>query len=448
MPVLRFWNGTAWADLAAGLGVPPGGTTGQVLSKKSTTDYDTQWATPSAGGTNVLQVYEANAVTGATVTLPVTPTSVTTVSLNGQLLQQTRDWTISGSVITFTTALTADDVHVEYLTGPYTGSNADQVDGIDAVPASAPAAGKLVATDSYAKLPPSILTPMANLLTNGGFENWQRGNGPFTTNVWTSDRWGIALAGTDTLSLSRVAGAAGIASYWAAGVTFTLGTGGGATAVYQQISRSADNANLQGKTISFSIWVNSATNGAVRAYINTTGTGGVQTSSTTSVVGTQVLTVTAPVPNDMVTGNVGVQFLASATVYLDNAMLVIGPEPVDYLPMHPADDLARCLRYYEIVASGTGPATVGQAQSTTQAQMILVFSQKAVAATLTISANSDFQLLSAAGGALLCTGFALQNTTVNRMQVLASVASGLVAGNATYMGGINANSKMMLEANP
>ena len=130
------------------------------------------------------------------------------------------------------------------------------------------------------------------------------------------------------------------------------------------------------------------------------------------------------------------------------AMLVPGTVPADYMGLHPADDLARCLRYYEIVASGSGPATVGQAQSATQAQTILAYTQKPVAPTLTVSANSDFQLLNAAAGSVVCTGFAPQNTTVNRMQVLVSVASGLVAGNATYMGGINANSKMMLEANP
>ena len=30
-------------------------------------------------------------------------------------------------------------------------------------------------------------------------------------------------------------------------------------------------------------------------------------------------------------------------------MLVVGSQPADYVPLHPADDLARCLRYYEIV---------------------------------------------------------------------------------------------------
>src|SRR5215510_13632472 len=38
-----------------------------------------------------------------------------------------------------------------------------------------------------------------NLLTNGGFEIWQRGNGPLTTG-YTTDRWLINLGGTSTMS--------------------------------------------------------------------------------------------------------------------------------------------------------------------------------------------------------------------------------------------------------
>lgn len=46
-------QGPAGAD---GVGVPAGGTTGQVLSKASGTDYDTEWTTPEAGGVTDVQV--------------------------------------------------------------------------------------------------------------------------------------------------------------------------------------------------------------------------------------------------------------------------------------------------------------------------------------------------------------------------------------------------------
>jgi len=52
----RLGSGS-WADLVAlsdltgapGIGVPEGGTTGQVLAKKTDTDHDTEWTDPSGG---------------------------------------------------------------------------------------------------------------------------------------------------------------------------------------------------------------------------------------------------------------------------------------------------------------------------------------------------------------------------------------------------------------
>lgn len=43
-------TGPTGATGATGAGVPTGGTTNQVLRKKSAADYDTEWATPSGGG--------------------------------------------------------------------------------------------------------------------------------------------------------------------------------------------------------------------------------------------------------------------------------------------------------------------------------------------------------------------------------------------------------------
>ena len=43
--------GPPGADGADGVGVPAGGTTGQVLAKNSNTDYDTEWVAPGGGST-------------------------------------------------------------------------------------------------------------------------------------------------------------------------------------------------------------------------------------------------------------------------------------------------------------------------------------------------------------------------------------------------------------
>lgn len=50
---------------AAGQGVPAGGSTGQVLTKVSGTDYDTTWATPSGGGGSVWDIEETTDPTQA-----------------------------------------------------------------------------------------------------------------------------------------------------------------------------------------------------------------------------------------------------------------------------------------------------------------------------------------------------------------------------------------------
>jgi hypothetical protein len=40
-------------------------------------------------------------------------------------------------------------------------------------------------------------------------------------------------------------------------------------------------------------------------------------------------------------------------------MLVVGSQAANYVPMHPADDLARCLRYYEHIPSPAGYVASG-----------------------------------------------------------------------------------------
>ena len=48
--------GADGTDGTDGVGVPPGGTDGQVLAKASEDDYDTEWVNPASGGADVLQV--------------------------------------------------------------------------------------------------------------------------------------------------------------------------------------------------------------------------------------------------------------------------------------------------------------------------------------------------------------------------------------------------------
>ena len=79
-------TGATGATGANGVGVPTGGTTGQVLAKVNATDFNTQWVTPSAGGSGATVQLIANKVGGSSETLPVaTSITPTTIVFNNVL---------------------------------------------------------------------------------------------------------------------------------------------------------------------------------------------------------------------------------------------------------------------------------------------------------------------------------------------------------------------------
>ncbi len=190
-------------------------------------------------------------------------------------------------------------------------------------------------------------TARLNLLTNGGFEIWQRGVGPFTANgAYSADRWLNNLDGTDTLSVSRDGSNIDLSGWAAAACTYVKGTGVN-TLLFQALQPSTEHVQLRGRVVTVSIRVRTSTANAVRAWMNT----GTATLGTAHSGGGayETLTVSTTVPTAATVLNVGVNFMASCTAYLDNAMLVVGSVPADYAPLHPADEWARCLRYYEIL---------------------------------------------------------------------------------------------------
>src|SRR5499427_10302759 len=112
-------------------------------------------------------------------------------------------------------------------------------------------------------------TARLNLLTNGGFEIWQRGNGPFTVNgTFPGDMWRINLFGTDTMSVVRDTTNIDVSSKAASACTFVLGTGAGTSSIFQQIAVSGDHVGLAGRTLTLSVRVRTSTANAVRIGMN------------------------------------------------------------------------------------------------------------------------------------------------------------------------------------
>jgi hypothetical protein len=247
------------------------------------------------------------------------------------------------------------------------------------------------------QLGPDVARP--NLLTNGGFEIWQRGNGPFTSSAGMADGWNVNVTPSDTLSVSRTAVAAQIdaGSQVAAAATYVLGTGVGTSAVYQNLHLVAGEYRLQGLTVSLSARIKTSTPNAIRAAINNYigGDSLINSAFHTGSGNWETLRVTATMDPAATYCQIAFRPAASCTFYLDNVMLVIGPQPADYVQLHPADDLARCMRYYEAIGGvgGAYPSLLGAPASGAGISGALALSWKVNKAVLpTVTKNGTWSV--------------------------------------------------------
>ena len=189
-------------------------------------------------------------------------------------------------------------------------------------------------------------TARQTLLCDGGFEVWQRGNGPFTGNsTYGPDRWLLSIGAGSTLSVQR---AAGNNSPYSAGVTYTHSN------QTQLIQKIEDLGQLKGRTVTFAADIFASAANAIRVLVWDAVSGLNYSAYHPGGSVWQRLSSSVTVAPSATQLQVYVEFDASVSGNIDNAMLVVGSVPADYAPMHPADDLARCLRYYEVAGqSGT-----------------------------------------------------------------------------------------------
>jgi hypothetical protein len=267
-----------------------------------------------------------------------------------------------------------------------------------------------------------------SLLTNGGFEVWQRGNGPFSASgAYCADRWSLAPgSGSSFSNVLKVNSPAPGGGQYSLNGTYTHSA---ASYILQQIKTSEGGLGGgpgagAGVVLSLSMYVTTATANAVRIGLQTDGTGGTITYSAfhTGAGGFARLTVAnIAVPTDATFVSVLIALSASCTFYVDNAMLVVGSQAANYVPMHPADDLARCLRYYEIIGDASqvpiisGYNTAGLAQYTTFPYKV----QKAI--TPTVTKNGTWGVSNC--GQPSVTNFSVQGVTA---QVTVTATGGVI----------------------
>lgn len=289
----------------------------------------------------------------------------------------------------------------------------------------------------------------ANQLVNGGFEIWQRTGSPFTVSGnYSADRWMPSISNTNTVSITKDTTNVDVASAASMAVvhTFNVGT----TRILQRME--ALTPLWGGRTVTFSVRVKTTVAATVRPVIYN-GSAYVTGSPHTGDGTWQTLTFTVTLNAGSPDFYVGVEFYGpSCTAYLDNAMLVFGSVAADYVPLHPADDLARCQRYYE-VSSALNAQYMGTGHAYSTGGWIGVvagdFVTKPVAPTVTFSPASTWSVTNAAGSTVAVTSISLVAANRGMIGISGAVAAGLVAGNGLLIIANNPGlATITFEANP
>jgi hypothetical protein len=193
-----------------------------------------------------------------------------------------------------------------------------------------------------------------NLLVNGGFELWQRGAGPFVStggDVYTADEWMIDTSGS--MQVDREGTIKQSGDY-----ALKLVNSGGVNAWCHQSFENYESLEGRWLTLSMDVWCDTAS----AAYIRITDyTGTFEFSNVPEHPGDSAwhrLTAYKQVRTGLTTNtgaphqfglSLSAWLAANATMYIDNAMCVVGyhPEGVAFVPLHPADDLERAQRFFE-----------------------------------------------------------------------------------------------------
>lgn len=312
----------------------------------------------------------------------------------------------------------------------------------------------IVHADSSGVLTSSPLTsadidaslPRQNLLVNGGFEVWQRGTSfaAMATSAYACDRWQYNKGGTSALTTTQETSIIDTASRYSAKLVYTHNAG---STFFQKLE---DPYQLRGLTLTVSMKVRSNTASAVRLRIDDSAGQGTAGSYHTGGSTFETLTATKVINSGATAVEIAVELNASATIYLDNAMLIIGTVAATYVPALAADELVRCQRYYE-VWGGLAFERFGAGfnYSTTAGVAMAAFREKYGVPSVTFTAANTFAVNDVSGASVACSAIAAANVTTRNFEMDITVASGLVAGNAIHVYANNSTSaRITFESNP
>jgi len=270
-----------------------------------------------------------------------------------------------------------------------------------------------------------------NLLTNGGFEVWQRGTGSFTADqAYSADCWMLFKSGASTITVTQETSTIATNSRYSLKAVTTSTTCG----VQQKIE---NGYALRGKTVAASIRVQQSVASGLRLSLSDDG-GGSGTASYSTTTGSFVtITVTMAVSATATYLTFALYCDLAGTYYFDNAMLVIGPNAAPYEPLHPADDLLRCQRYYEFIGGATNSIYLRAYQSASEYLITTLFYKVSKGGTPTVTKIGTWTVNNCA-----------QPTVGNPSAVTCTIQSQVTALGMAYFTTSNATDGLTVEWNP
>jgi hypothetical protein len=148
------------------------------------------------------------------------------------------------------------------------------------------------------------------------------------------------------------------------------------------------------------------------------------------------------------TGAVSVVGTASATFYITGVQLEKGSTATsfDYRPY--GTELMLCQRYLPaVIATSSSSEQVGCGMATSAGagniSVQLPVTARSAVTSLTVSSASHYNVLTAAGSGVACTAISLVFVGTSAVLITFSVASGLVAGNATQLYSASSSAKLL-----